>query len=690
MHDVMRSSEVTAREKELTLALALNKFQMQRIITPEVRLALVEATLRITDHSHPNRPEWLTQLVAIYIKIRHSGAASDWRGSFGMTRDEALGHFAQIRQIRRYPDFVDPAEERSFTASKAPTLPVGVSSNLKVSRVELEGFRAAPGSIGLDFTINNKPSSIVIFGDNGVGKSTLVNAIELACQGTVGRLPLASADSGLTLINLSMPRDWATVAVTLTDGTRLERTVKKVNGQWQASGSQTPFEFSLSPLTLQRTDLVRFLSTPGSQRGQLFVGHFVAESMDGYSRTILERAKTAKITRQQFVQDLAGRAGHPPRVGLEYVVKMLQTIHMNGSSEKQWQEIHHRLPTEYVAERNRYREIEREVSESRTLAKQLPAAKLQDHVRQVKRLGELLGDVGASLTEALVMVTGYSFIESVNVKVGGAGALSLQMEVHLRNGVHATPEQIFSEGVQDLLAILFFLEVAKASAARGQAKVLVLDDVIQSVDATIRRRLLHHIVTDLKSWQLIITCHDRLWRDHVREALHKGGVQHREIVIRSWNFEGGPVVTTSQSDASVDLRQLIRQATPRAVAGTAGLLLETICDRLSWTLPTTVTRARGDLYTLGTLWDSVSSKVKKSPELSKHFAEINHIVSLRNQLGAHYNEIANSIADTEADRFGDLVLELWDCVYCKTCSDYVDKLQSKFYSCRCGMVKFTT
>jgi hypothetical protein len=363
---------------------------------------------------------------------------------------------------------------------------------------------------------------------------------------------------------------------------------------------------------------------------------------------------------------------------------------LGGETEAQWCQTHPRLPAAYAEERNRYRELEREVSESREAAKQLPGAELQSHAQQVRRLGELLGDIDSSLTEALVSVTGYSFVERVEVMVGGAGALALQMKVHLHNGTSVTPEHIFSEGVQDLLAILFFLEVAKAAALRGQANVLILDDVIQSVDATVRRRLLQHITTDLKNWQLIITCHDRLWRDHVREALHKQDIQHREIAIRSWEFTSGPSITVGQSDPSTDLRHLVRQASPRSVAGAAGLLLETMCDRLSWTLPVTVTRTRGDRYTLGELWNSVTSKAKNSPELGMLLGEIDRIVSLRNQLGAHYNEIAESIADAEADRFGDLVLDLWDRVYCSLCSDYVSKEKSKTYTCRCGAVRFTT
>ncbi len=43
---------------------------------------------------------------------------------------------------------------------------------------------------------------------------------------------------------------------------------------------------------------------------------------------------------------------------------------------------------------------------------------------------------------------------------------------------------------QDLVALLYFLAVLRAAGERGQARVLILDDVLQSVDAGIRVALM--------------------------------------------------------------------------------------------------------------------------------------------------------------------------------------------------------
>jgi hypothetical protein len=685
---IVRSAEANARRKTLALAHFLDHLRMMKKVRPAAQLALVEAALRIAD-GHRTEP-WHGELSSLYLKLRESETTAAWRQAFSLDQDEVLQHCEAIRNLRHYPPFVPPIPRRALPAATTPALPVGVKSKIKITRVDLNGFRAASAPIGLDLTTRGKPGSVVIFGDNGVGKSTLVTAIELACQGTVGRQAPGWAGDGPQLINLATPGRRAEVSVTLTDNTTLSKTIERGDGMWRTSGSVTPFAFSLAPILLQRADLVRFLGTPGARRGQLFVGQFAAGGTDGSVQEIQQRERTAKAARKQFVDDLAGRAGHPARVGTEFVLAMLGTLYLGGQSEGQWKAHRGRLPREYVADKNRYLQLDREINAAKDLTKQVPKEELENHALQVKRLGELLGDVNAPLTAALVAVTRYEFVERLAVTVGGSVALGLRMVVHLKDGTTVAPEQIFSEGAQDLLAILFFIEVAKAAAVRGQAKVLILDDVIQSVDATIRRRLLQHILTDLKDWQLIITCHDRLWLGHVQEALRNENIPYCDVEIRSWDFTDGPVISSTGTDPSADLRTLVRKATPRTVAGAAGLLLETLCNTLSWTLPASVPRARDDRYTLQTLWDSVKSKVKNSPELGPQFNEISKIISLRNQLGAHYNEVADSIADAEADRFGDLVLKLWASVYCGTCCGYVAKQAPKIYSCRCGVVQFTT
>jgi hypothetical protein len=64
---------------------------------------------------------------------------------------------------------------------------------------------------------------------------------------------------------------------------------------------------------------------------------------------------------------------------------------------------------------------------------------------------------------------------------------------------------------------------AKKAAEFGQARILVLDDALQSADATIRQGVMSYVLDELKDWQLIIAGHDRAWQEQLREQFLQAG-----------------------------------------------------------------------------------------------------------------------------------------------------------------------
>src|SRR5687767_4012974 len=125
---------------------------------------------------------------------------------------------------------------------------------LRLLDVRIERFRGVPGSATVDFCDSSGvPQSVLLVGDNGSGKSTIVDAIEFALQGRVGRQPPAQSSLSPELISLSGTTRDAVVTVSLSDGTTTARRLERdADGHIQPSELTMHNAFKHVPLSLKR------------------------------------------------------------------------------------------------------------------------------------------------------------------------------------------------------------------------------------------------------------------------------------------------------------------------------------------------------------------------------------------------------------------------------------------------------
>ena len=87
--------------------------------------------------------------------------------------------------------------------------------------------------------------------------------------------------------------------------------------------------------------------------------------------------------------------------------------------------------------------------------------------------------------------------------------------------------------------------------------------------------------------------------------------------------------------------------------------------------------------------DSHSSWESEFPgrQVTSTVAEVDRWLHLRNMLGAHYNEWAQSLSQYESQQFGEAVLKLFESVRCGSCYRWVEAGTSGgsrvSWSCRC-------
>ena len=240
------------------------------------------------------------------------------------------------------------------------------------------------------------------------------------------------------------------------------------------------------------------------------------------------------------------------------------------------------------------------------------------------------------------------------------------------NDVSAFPQQVFSEGYKDLIALLFFLAVTKRAHRSGQAPVLILDDVLQSVDSTVRLDVMDYILDEFGDWQLIVTGHDRAWHAQLRELFNRKGIQVADRQIIRWDFEDGLIIREAAWNTVASLKDALERSDMQAIASVSGVLLEQISQELSWRLAASVQRRPGDRYTLGDLWPGVKKALNTTPAKDVCH-EIDQLIVIRNLIGAHYNDWAAAISDADVLRLATAAQLLYELTFCVKCHTWVER-----------------
>ena len=186
----------------------------------------------------------------------------------------------------------------------------------------------------------------------------------------------------------------------------------------------------------------------------------------------------------------------------------------------------------------------------------------------------------------------------------GAG-ITLEVDFYGR-GTYP-PNALHSEGHQDSMGLCLYLALSERLTS-GVIDLVILDDVVMSVDADHRRQLCTLLATEFKNKQFLITTHDRNWAGQLQS---EGVVTSSECIeFFNWNVDTGP-----QINHVVDLWDRIQADLERGnVPSAAHKLrrgseeyLSNVCDALQ----AKVSFKLSGRYELGDLMPAAMSQYKK-------------------------------------------------------------------------------
>ena len=171
--------------------------------------------------------------------------------------------------------------------------------------------------------------------------------------------------------------------------------------------------------------------------------------------------------------------------------------------------------------------------------------------------------------------------ESFAADLGQAGRGGVDLAVDFHAAGRYPPNAVHSEGHQDSMGLCLFLALAEVLTGGTAPDLLLLDDVVMSVDMDHRAKVAELLKVHFPTTQFILTTHDRAWANYLQSA---GVVRPADCwEFRTWDIETGPSVGRASDVCTKIEGQLAAADVPSAAETLRRHVEETlfnVCDAI--------------------------------------------------------------------------------------------------------------
>jgi hypothetical protein len=323
-------------------------------------------------------------------------------------------------------------------------------------------------------------------------------------------------------------------------------------------------------------------------------------------------------------------------------------------------------------------------------------------------LGQLYDSIGDRFVDLYRRLHGLdegNFTAKIEPEEAG---LNFEVDFYGR-GTHP-PHALHSEGHQDSMGICLYLALSE-HLTKGVIDLVILDDVVMSVDADHRRAVCSVLGSCFPNRQFLITTHDRAWANQLRSEgiVDKGGM----VEFWNWHVETGPLVTY-ETDAWERIEEEIKKnniadAAARLRRGSEQFFSE-VCDALE----ARVTYKVNAQWELGDFLPAAMERYRELLKLAKStanswgdkaaFEMLNELDSTRAQIykrsgaeqwainaNVHYNNWANFL-EQDFRPVVDAFRDLYGLFLCSSCGGMLRIATSGTkpvnVRCNCGKVNW--
>ena len=262
----------------------------------------------------------------------------------------------------------------------------------------------------------------------------------------------------------------------------------------------------------------------------------------------------------------------------------------------------------------------------------------------------------------------------LTVALGRRASTELKMESFGRGG--EDPRALTSEGHLDSLGLCIFLGFVKRF--NEGCSLIVLDDVVSTIDAKHRENICKLLLKEFKDKQLIITTHDGVWYEQLRAFQRAYGMEanFKNAVITNWHVESGPTIRPYK--IRWERIQDKIESDDKTGAGNDGRqylewVLERICDITQAPVPF---KSSGR-YEVGELLIPAKKRLESlitdeayTAKISNAFQDLESTIILGNLL-SHNNVLAEEVSIEEVNSFCMSAHNLHNVFLCPNCEHFI-------------------
>lgn len=534
---------------------------------------------------------------------------------------------------------------------------------MKIKQLEIENFRGITLRQSISFEKDNKACSIVIFGDNGSGKSSMIDALELGLQGRLYKTIYYNESEFVPQVQSVPKPQYAEIKIVLENDSSI-----LIQGNEITTKRPPHTNFTQAPIVLRRRDITVFWETTAKERLRHFYDYLPDEEV-GLTNPIkseIDTIKQKQELKKQERNDLLTTICNKVNLSFAKIPLDTKPFELFRATFK------NENPTLYHKVKSLFDELTKISSDIREFTKAIKAIKNPAQRQFYKeKLNQIFvhSDWSKSLSDDFLFLSEsmISIVEKIEVLNSHPAELDFLVTLKDINSPKLPPQKFFSEANLSLLAILIYLNVIKDAAQRGQARVLILDDIFQSIDANIRGKVVDYLMENFKDWQLIFTVHDNLWRERLTNKLALHNYPFLEYEIKNWNLANGPTINISHSSRCEILKKYVDEGTTQEICSYAGITLEYILEEISYITKLKMPRERNNHYFIKDYVEALNQVEGFNVLINK----IKETLPIRNLVGAHYHEWTQSLTHLEAKVFGEDVLTFYKSLFCMTCKSWV-------------------